>query len=154
PGAVVRAGALPARSAEPAPPAAPSFTGQWKLDTAASELGIHVPRERTEDIVEDGVWLTVREVIIRDDADTTRLDYRYRTDGETVNSVAGQEVRTRGSRRDGVFEFESVAKILVFEVRQIERWSLADSAATFTIDRDSHTPFGQEKQRFVFHRVR
>lgn len=152
PPATARPKASPIGKSVPVAKPAASFTGRWRLNLAASDPGSHIPRERTEDIVEDGVWLAVHEVIIRDDGDTTRIDYRYRTDGETVNSVAGQEVRTKGSRQGGVLLFESRARILVFDVRQVERWSLSDSASTLTIDRDSHTPLGQEQQRLVFRR--
>jgi len=141
-----------ARPVPPAPPA--SFTGHWKLDVAASAHGgARVPRLRTEDIVEDGAWTSVHEVIVRDDDDTTSLDYRYRTDGESVNKVAGQEVRTKGSREGAALKFESVAKILMLDVKQVERWSLADSAATLTMERDSRTPLGQQQQRLVFRRT-
>jgi len=146
----------PPAAAKPAPPAPPaSFTGHWKLDVAASlHGGARIPRLRTEDISEDGAWIAVHEVIVRDDDDTTTLDYRYRTDGESVNKVAGQEVRTKGSREGAALRFESVAKILMLDVKQVERWSLADSAATLTMERDSHTPLGQQQQRLVFRRTR
>jgi len=98
-------------------------------------------------------WIAVHEVIVRDDDDTTSLDYRYRTDGESVNKVAGQEVRTKGSREGAALKFESVAKILMLDVKQVERWSLADSAATLTMERDSRTPLGQQQQRLVFRRT-
>jgi len=163
-------GAAPTR-ARPAPPAAaspaasppvapaaeparatPGFTGRWLLDIAASDLGKirRPPLSRTDEILEQGPWIDVHSLSIRAEGDTARLDYRYRTDGEAVNTVRGQEVRTRGSREGRALRFESVAKLLMIEVRVIERWTLAAGGDSLRMSRESRSPLGNETQRLVF----
>ena len=147
--------AAPAAPAQ-APAKAPEFSGRWQLDVAASDFGKghRVPRWREDAISQAGVWVSVHSVTARAAADTLRLDYRYRTDGEAVNALMGQEVHTRGRRDGGSLRFDSVAHILLLELGVTEHWSLSRDGATFTLERRSRSPLGSEQQRLVFRRQR
>ena len=135
-------------------PVAPSFAGRWDLDVAASDFGKskRIPRKRTDEIREDSGWVAVHEVSVREDADTLRLDFRYRQEGDAVNVVVGQEVRTRGHREGGSLRFVSVTKFLMIEIRQTEQWKLSTEGKTLTVDRETHSPLGNDNQRLIFHR--
>jgi len=116
--------------------------------------GPRVPRWREDRIAEDGAWLAVDMTSVRASGDTVRLAYRYRTDGEAVNRMLGQDIRTRG-RLDGralVLESETQLALFRFEVR--ERWTLSDDGTTMTQERTSRSPMGEERQRLLFRRVR
>jgi len=151
-GAVVQASPR-ATTTRPAPKA--SYSGRWALDLAASDLGkrARVPRTRTDELREDGAWMHVRSVSVRDDGDTLRLIYSYREDGEAVNTVAGQDVRTRGRRERDLLRFESVATVMLMQIRQVERWSLSPDRNTFTIARETRSPLGNDVQRLLFRRT-
>src|SRR5262249_29988869 len=135
--------------------AAPSFAGRWTLDVAASDFGKskRVPRSRTDEIREDSGWVAVHEVSVRGDADTLRVDFRYRPEGEAVNPATGQEVRTRGHREGGQLRFESVTKFLMLEIRQTEKWKLSAEGKTLTLDRETDSPLGHDNQKLVLRRT-
>jgi len=153
--------APPASAESPAAPApvpapVPAWAGAWRLDVAGSAMGRgpRVPRWREDRIAEDGAWLAVDMTSVRASGDTVRLAYRYRTDGEAVNRMLGQDIRTRG-RLDGralVLESETQLALFRFEVR--ERWTLSDDGTTMTQERTSRSPMGEERQRLLFRRVR
>jgi hypothetical protein len=147
--ALLLAIALPAAAAP-----APHFSGRWRLDVAASDFGKghRVPSGREDVIAQAGPWVSVHSRTARAAADTLKLDYRYRTDGEAVNTLMGQEVRTRGWRDGTSLRFDSVTHILLLELGVAEHWSLSADDGTFTLERESRSPLGNERQRLVFHR--
>jgi hypothetical protein len=145
----------------PPPPQAPAtglaaFAGSWRLDIPASDFGKRgrVPRSREEHLRPEGVWLSVRSLTVRADGDTLLLEYRYRTDGDAVNTMRGQEIRTRGRRDGAAVRFASEATFLMVKVQVDERWSVSPDGATLTEERTSKSPLGQERQTLVFRRVR
>jgi len=149
---------LGAAAPKPAPPAAPAlsarFAGTWRLDTARSEMGKRLPRSREDRMSEQGAWISVRSLTVRAGGDTMRLDYRYRTDGDAVNRILGQDVKTRGRREGGALAFDSEAQLALFKFTVNERWSLSADGATLTQERVSHSPMGDDRQRLVFRRER
>ena len=149
-------GAAPASkpaARDTARPRAASYSGQWRLDLARSDMGKRLPKSREDLITEQGPWLSVRSVSIRSAGDTLQLDYRYRTDGESVNNLRGQDIRTRGRREGGALRFDSEAQFAVFKLEVNERWVLSADGATLTQERTSRSPLGAEKQRLVFRRA-
>ena len=129
----------------------PSLTGRWRLDVARSDFGSGSrPRARLDELDLRGTQLLVRSLTVRDGGDTLRLEYRYRTDGDAVNTVMGQSVRTRGTWRGGALELESHMKLLLLEVAVRERWALSRDGATLLEERVSDMPTGAVKQRLVF----
>lgn len=133
---------------------APSYSGRWRLDTAKSDMGKRLPRSREDRMTEEGAWIRVTSTSIRAAGDTLLMEYRYRTDGEAVNTMRGQEVKTRGSRDGAALRFDSEAQLALFKFEVSERWSLSADGATLTQDRMSRSPLGDEKSRLVFHRAR
>jgi len=159
------AAAGPALSAgAPAPPPAPqpvatgllAFAGTWRLDIPASDFGKRgrVPRTREEHIRPESTWLSVRSLTVRAGGDTLLLEYRYRTDGEAVNTMRGQEIHTRGRRDGAAVRFASEATLLMVKLRVAERWSVSPDGGTLTEERTSKSPLGEERQTLVFRRVR
>ena len=135
--------------------AAPGLAGRWQLEPRSSDFGksSKVPLMREDDIPLDGGWLGIRSLTVREPGDTLRLEYRYRTDGDAVNTVMGQEVKTRG-RRDGATQhFVSEARLFILTVTVAEQWTLSSDGARLTMVRESRSPLGSEKQRLVFVRV-
>jgi hypothetical protein len=149
---------LRAATAPPAPPpaAAPAWAGMWRLDVAGSAMGRgpRVPRWREDRVAEDGAWLAVEMTSVRASGDTVRLAYRYRTDGEAVNRMLGQDIRTRGRLEDGALLFESETQLALFKFEVRERWTLSADGAAMTQERTSRSPLGEERQRLLFRRVR
>jgi hypothetical protein len=156
--AVGLAHAAPPRAASiPAPSAArstPTYAGRWTLLPAASVFGgaRKPPRARTDVLTLDGPWVTVHSVTQRDGGDSLVMDFRYRTDGEAVNKVMGQDLRTVGRREGSSLCFETQARVLMLEVKVAERWSL--SGDSLVMSRDTDSPMGKEHQRLVFGRAR
>ena len=146
--------ATPATSPAATSAPAPSFSGHWALDLPASDLGKgrKPPRARADNVVLAGVWADVHSMTVRAGGDTLRLDYRYRTDGDAVNKLMGQEMHTHGSGEGTALRFESVAQVLMMRLAVIELWSLSGDGGTFTIERNSDSPLGKEHQRLVFRR--
>jgi len=140
----------------PASASAPAWAGAWRLDVAGSSMGRgpRVPRWREDRIAEDGVWLAVDMTSVRASGDTVRLAYRYRTDGEAVNRMLGQDIRTRGRLDGGALVFESETQLALFRFEVRERWTLSADGATMTQERTSRSPMGEERQRLLFRRVR
>ena len=101
-----------------------------------------------------GEWLRVTSTTIRASGDTLLMEYRYRTDGETVNTMRGQDVKTRGSRDGSALRFDSEAQLALFKFEVSEQWSLSPDGATLTQERTSRSPLGEEKSRLVFRRAR
>ncbi len=134
--------------------AAPGFTGRWVLDLPASDFGKghKPPRAREDQVVLAGVWVDVHSLTVRASGDTSRLDYRYRTDGDAVNKLMGQEMRTHGRLDGTALRFESVAQVFMMKLGVNERWSLSADGGSLTIERDSDSPLGKEHQRLVFRR--
>ena len=161
-----RASAVPApAAAAPARPAAasasavetpaaraPTFAGHWRLDVARSDHGKsrRVPRTREDVITADGAWLSVKSVSVREGNDTLSLDYRYRIDGDAMNMVMGQEVKTRGHFSDGLQHFDSEAKFLMVSLFVNEHWALSADGRTLIIVRSSRSPLGDDRQKLVF----
>lgn len=144
------------KSAGPASAArtvAVSLSGRWVLATAKSEMGKRLPRSREDLMDEKGPWLHIQSTSVRASGDTLRLDYRYRTDGESVNRVLGQDVRTSGRRMGGTLRFQSESQLALFKFTVAERWTLSPDGGTLTQERTSHSPIGDEKQRLVFTRA-
>jgi len=133
---------------------APNFAGRWRLDLARSEFGKsrRVPVSREDVIVLDGRWLSVKSVTVRAGDDTLRMEYRYRTNGDAVNTIMGQTVKTRGHRAGGRQHFDSGAKLLMISVLVAEHWTLSADGQTLTIVRESRSPLGNEKQVLCFTR--
>ena len=145
--------------AKPAPVAAapaPTTAGRWNLIPAASVFGgsRKPPRARTDVITLDGPWVTVHSVTWREGADSLVMDYRYRTDGEAVNKVMGQDIRTVGRRDGGALVFDSQARVLMLEVKVAESWALSAVGDSLIMRRDTDSPMGREHQRLVFGRAR
>lgn len=154
--APVRAGtSAPAPAPATAPGAsAPNFAGRWRLDLTRSKLGKsrRVPVSREDVIALDGRWLNVQSMSVREGADTLRLAYRYCTDGDAVNKLMGQEVKTRGHREGGTQHFDSEAKLLLISLLVAERWTLSADGRTLTMERESRSPLGEDKQVLRFAR--
>lgn len=150
-GATCAAAAGP--SAAPATPAAPGFSGRWELLPGRSEVGKgrKLPKGRLDTIAHEAGWVDVKSRSLRDSGDSLAIDYRYRTDGESTNQVMGQAVRTVGRRAGPDLLFESVAKVLLLELKVRERWTLL-GADTLVMVRDTDSPMGQEHQRLMFAR--
>ncbi len=148
---------VPARKPTPEtrPVPANGVSGRWELVVPACEFatGRKPPRGRTDTIVDAGGWVDVRSRSLRAEGDSLALDYRYRTDGEATNKVMGQDVVTRGKHDGAALMFESVAKVLLLELKVRERWSLPH-ADTLVMVRDTDSPMGKEHQRLVFARRR
>lgn len=144
----------PSAAEAPASGLAP-FAGSWRLDVPASDFGKRgrVPRSREERIQVEGAWLSVRSLSIRAAGDTLLLEYRYRTDGDAVNLMRGQEIRTRGRREGAAVRFASETQMLMIKLQVNERWSVSADGATLTEERTSKSPFGEERQRLVFRRA-
>lgn len=147
------AAVAPARPA--AVTAAPGFAGRWQLAVANSDFGksSKVPLMREDDITLDGGWLGIRSLTVREPGDTLRLTYRYRTDGDAVNTVMGQEVKTRGRRAGATQHFVSEARLFIISVTVTEQWTLSGDGARLTMVRESRSPLGSERQRLVFVRM-
>ncbi len=147
-------GAAPAATSAPTAELA-RFAGTWRLDVPASDFGKRgrVPRSREERIRDEGAWLSVRSLTVRGDGDTLLLEYRYRTDGEVVNLMRGQEIRTRGRRDGAAVRFESEATFLMVKLHVTERWSVSADGTTLTEERTSKSPLGAERQKLVFRRA-
>ena len=154
--ALLPCGPLAARAADAPVPDLTAFSGTWRLDLAASRMGEgpRVPRWREDRIRSAGAEVAVHMTSVRPRGDTLRLDYRYATGGESVNRMAGQEVRTRGRRDGAALVFESEAQLALFKFEVSERWSLSADGGTLTQERMSRSPTGEERQRLVFRRVR
>ena len=116
-------------------------------------MGKRLPRSREDVMDEQGAWLHVVSTSIRASGDTMHLDYRYRTDGEAVNRVLGQEVRTKGRRMGSTLRFESESQLALFKLSVGERWTLSPDGVTLTQERTSRSPIGDEKQKLVFRRA-
>lgn len=158
--------AAPVRAAEPAPAPTPPpvahpaphpaarFAGRWQLDLAHSDLG--KPRRavlaREDAIVADGPWLRVHSVSVRAGNDSLKLEYRYRADGDAINTVMGQEVKTRGHMAGGTLHLDSEAKLLLLTLLVSEHWNVSADGRTLTLERESRSPLGDEKQKLVFAR--
>jgi hypothetical protein len=149
------------RDPRPAAPAAGArsvvtipLSGRWILETAKSEMGKRLPRSREDLMDEQGPWLRVQSTSVRASGDTVRLDYRYRTDGDAVNRVLGQDVRTSGRRMGAILRFQSESQLALFKLTVAERWTLSPDGATLTQERTSNSPLGAEKTKLVFRRAR
>ncbi|MEQ1832437.1 MAG: hypothetical protein ABL977_05225 [Candidatus Eisenbacteria bacterium] len=142
----------PSVAAVPHPAA--RFAGRWQLDLAHSDMG--KPRRATvarEDvIVADGPWLHVRSVAVRAGNDSLKLEYRYRVDGDAMNTLMGQEVKTRGHMAGGTLHLDSEAKLLLLTLLVSEHWNVSADGRTLTLERESRSPLGDEKQKLVFAR--
>lgn len=128
------------------------FDGRWVLDVRRSEFGSAATavRAREDDVITDGEQLRVSSRYVRANGDTTNLAYIYRADGETSNSLSGQLVRTTGRHAGKALEFVSVVKLLLLELRENERWSLAAGGDSLVIERTSHSPLGDRHQVLYF----
>lgn len=151
--------APPRASSIPAPVAAtrvPTHAGRWQLIPSASVLGgtRKPPRSRLDVLTFDGPWLTVHSVTQRDGGDSLVMDFRYRTDGEAVNKVMGQDIRTVGRRDGSALCFDSQARVLMLEVKVAECWALSAGGDSLIMRRDTDSPMGREHQRLVFGRAR
>lgn len=146
--ASVSAGGTPAATV-------PTFAGHWRLDVARSDHGKsrRIPRTREDAITADGPWLSVKSVSVREGNDTLRLDFRYRIDGDAMNTVMGQEVKTRGHFADGIQHFDSAAKFLMVSLFVNEHWALSADGRSLTIERTSRSPLGDDRQKLVFVRL-
>jgi len=133
----------------------PDFTGTWKLDMEASEFGNipggH-PTSRT-DVIELGPK-SVRQVLYLDNGgklDTTT--YRYSTDGsESVNQVAGSEIKSVVRWEGDSLHVDSRTKILLFEMKLAETWRLSADGLRLTMRRTVKYPLGEGKQVLIFHK--
>ena len=132
----------------------PGYSGRWELVLAASEVatGRKLPRGRVDWIQHEDVWLNVRSRSVRTSGDSVALDFRYRTDGDAINKLLGQDIRTSGRRANGALVFETTVKLPLIELKVHERWSLSEKADTLVMVRDSDSPLGKEHQRLVFRR--
>jgi hypothetical protein len=149
-------GVAPTGPPAPAPaPARGRYTGTWRLDVPASDFGKRgrVPVSREDRIHEDSLWVSVRSLSVRGGGDTLLLEYRYRTDGEAVNRLRGQEIRTRGRRESGTLWFDSEAEFFVVKLEVKEHWSLSADGTALTQERTSKSPLGEERQRLLFRRL-
>ncbi len=150
--APARPAAASAAAVETPAARATTFAGHWRLDVARSEHGKsrRVPKTREDVITADGAWLSVKSVSVREGNDTLRLDYRYRIDGDAMNTVMGQEVKTRGRFSDGVLQLDSEAKFLMVSLFVNEHWVLSADGRSLIIERTSRSPLGDDRQKLVF----
>lgn len=132
----------------------PDFTGEWTLDIAHSQFGgaSHAAKARVDRIVHKDPQLLVRSLTVRPAGDSLALEYRYKTNGEAVNSAMGQDVRTTGRWSGPALLFESHAKMLMMDLSVTERWSLSADGRNLTEARASKGPMGEVKQVLVFTR--
>lgn len=132
-----------------------AWAGRWRLDLRASDFGKsgRVPRSREEWIRDEYPWVAVRSLSVRSGEDTLLLEYRYHTDGEALNHVRGQEIRTRGRRDGGTLRFASLATFLLLRFEVDEHWSLSADGGTLTQERVSRSPIGEDRQRLVYRRA-
>jgi hypothetical protein len=86
--------------------------------------------------------VTVHSVTWREGADSLVMDYRYRTDGEAVNKVMGQDIRTVGRREGGALVFDSQARVLMLEVKVAESWALSAVGDSLIMRRDTDSRHG------------
>lgn len=135
---------------------APTYAGRWSLLPSASVFGgtRKPPRSRVDVLSLDGPWVNVHSVTQRDGGDSLVMDFRYRTDGEAVNKVMGQDMRTVGRREGASLCFDSQARVLMLEVKVAECWTLSAAGDSLIMRRDSDSPLGREHQRLVFGRAR
>ncbi len=133
---------------------APTYAGRWSLLPSASVFGgtRKPPRSRVDVLSLDGPWVNVHSVTHRDGGDSLVMDFRYRTDGEAVNKVMGQDLRTVGRREGASLCFDSQARVLMLEVKVAECWTLVGDS--LVMRRDTESPMGREHQRLVFGRAR
>ena len=128
------------------------FDGRWVLDAGRSEFGSahSVLRARVDDLASDGERLRISSLSVRANGDSTSLDYVYRADSTSENTLSGQLVRTTGRHAGKALEFVSVVKFALLELRVNERWALAAGGDTLVIERSSHSPLGTQHQVLYF----
>ncbi len=154
-GAGLRTAGSRARMAPASAAAAhPDFTGEWVLDVGRSQFGgdAHAAKARVDRIVHKDPQMLVRSLTVRPAGDSLALAYRYKTNGEAVNSAMGQDVRTTGRWSGPVLLLESHAKMLMMDLSVTERWSLSADGRMLTEARASKGPMGEVKQVLVFTR--
>lgn len=138
-------------------PAAPDIGGRWKLDVEHSDFGSATkmkPRERIDLWERDGAEWHVRSSTVKSTGDTLKLDWHCRSDGTPVtNTMMGTPVKTVGAMEGGVLHLVFSASGAFGSILTDERWTLAPDRGTLTLERETKSPMGQYKQRYLFHPV-
>ena len=130
----------------------PNFSGHWKLDTTRTTFGKTPgrPLARTDVIAHQEPSLSQTLFLVRESGNDTTI-YHYLTDStESVNRVDTQEIKTRVWWEGTALRLDSRTRILVFDAKLKDRWSLSVDGKTLTMQRRSTSPLGEDEQTLVF----
>ena len=149
--------AAPPVAVAPHAAVAADLVGRWKLDIERSDYGKPdrpKPRETVTTIEQQGAHLMVHSVVVRSNGDTLRIAWDYPTDGhEAANTMMGQQVKTVGRWEDGALHVQSSATFMMNTFKTVERWSLSTDRARLTIERETQSPMGNQKQTMLYGRL-
>lgn len=129
----------------------PNFTGDWKMNAAASNFGgMPAPSSLTEKIVHDEPTVKVATAQSGDFGDMN-ADFVFTTDGkECQNKVADFQVKSTLKWEGPVLVVDSTMDIQGNAATMTDRWSLSEDGKTMTVDRHFSSAMGAGDGKIVF----
>ena len=131
--------------------AAPSLTGDWKLNLGKSDYGLlPAPAEVTRKVILDGdkLWMSTDQKTAQRES-TSEL--RYTTDGKPcVNKVTNGEAKGTAHWEGGALIIESTQQNGAQELKSREVWRLSPDGKTLVIETRLTLPQGGFDVKQVF----
>jgi len=138
-------------AAGPAQAQSTNFSGDWKMNAAASSFGaMPAPSSLTETIVhaEPSVKVAISQT---GDFGSLDADFAFTTDGtECVNTIGGLEVKSTVAWDGPVLVVNSTMDIQGSPVTMSDRWSLSPDGTQMIIDRHVSSSMGPGEAKIVF----
>ena len=128
-----------------------NFSGDWKMDAAASNFGgMPAPSSLTQKITHEEPTVKIVSAQVSDFGDMN-ADFTFTTDGtECVNKVADFVVKSTLKWDGPVLVVDSTMDIQGNAMTMTDRWSLAADGRQMIVDRHVSSAMGSGDGKIVF----
>lgn len=128
----------------------PSFTGDWKLNSAKSEFGqFPAPSSMSQKVTHDDPALKVATKMATDNGDFD-FESTYSTDGkETSNSFGPNPMKSVAQWEGEVLTIQTKGQFGDNEVTIKDKWTLSEDGKTITIQRHFASAMGEMDQKLT-----
>ena len=123
--------------------AKPNFSGEWKMNPAASKFGpMPAPASMVRSIAHADPKLEMRTVQAGEKGEI-KTELKYSTDGkECVNRLSSGEVRSKLYWEGDILVVDSKRTVQNTEISVVDRYSLSADGRALTISSSLKTPSG------------